>query len=216
MAHVAMSGLTKIQKYWLVTGSVGPRPIALVTSLDADGLCNAAPYSAFNYMGEDPPLFVIAIDHYGEESHRPGEKKDTLNNIVERNEFVVNMVDEPIVERAVRCGTDFPANVSEPEAVGFSLVPSSVVNVPRIAEAPIAWECRLFKNFDFSQQRSIVFGEIVSMYFREDLLDAEKLRVRIDLFNPFGRLGGPNYCRSTDQVRIPVPTFLKAAGVPRE
>ncbi len=215
MTHVAMAHLTKMQKYWLITGSVGPRPIALVTSLGADGLCNAAPYSAFNYMGEEPPLFAIAVDHYGDESHRPGQKKDTLINIVEREEFVVNMVDEPILERAVRCGTDFPGHISEAEAVGLTLTPSVAVAVPRITEAPIAWECRLFKLLDLSKERSIVFGEIVGMYFRADLLNEETLRVDIERFQPYGRLGGPNYCRSTDRVRVPVPTFLPSAGKPR-
>jgi flavin reductase (DIM6/NTAB) family NADH-FMN oxidoreductase RutF len=216
MTHIAMANLSAMQKYWLVTGSVGPRPIALVTSLNAQGRPNAAPYSAFNYMGEDPPLFAIAVDHYGEESHRPGEMKDTLRNIVEREEFVVNMVDEPIVERAVHCGCDFPADVSEPEAVGLTLAPSTSISVPRVAEAPIAWECKLFKVLEFSKQRSIVFGEIVAMFIREDLFDAQKLRVNVDRFEPYGRLGGPNYCRTTDRVRIPVPTWLAEVGVPRE
>ncbi|MHC8381896.1 flavin reductase family protein [Pseudomonas sp. LB3P14] len=216
MTHIAMSGLTNMQKYWLITGSVGPRPIALVTSLNSEGLCNAAPYSAFNYMGEDPPLFVIAVDHYGEESHRPGEQKDTLKNIIEREQFVVNMVDESIAERMVLCGSDFPSHISEAESVGFDLTPSTTIDVPRIADAPIAWECKLYKIIEFSKQRSMVFGEIVAMYFREDLIDEEKLRVRVDLFQPYGRLGGPNYCRTTDRVRLTVPTFLPSAGKPRE
>lgn len=216
MAHVTMSHLTRMQKYWLVTGSVGPRPIALVTSLASDGLCNAAPYSAFNYMGEDPPLFAIAVDHYGDESHRPGERKDTLCNIEARGEFVVNMVDEAIVERAVLCGSDFPAHISEPEAVGLALTPSQVVKVPRIAEAPISWECKLFKVLDFSAQRSIIFGEIVAMYFRDGLLDEAALRVRVDAFQPYGRLGGPNYVKTTDRVSLRVPTYLASSGVPRE
>ncbi|HWT37477.1 MAG TPA: flavin reductase family protein [Paraburkholderia sp.] len=216
MTHIALSGLSTMQKYWLITGSVGPRPIALVTSLNGEGLCNAAPYSAFNYMGEDPPLFAIAVDHYGDESHRPGEMKDTLKNIVARGEFVVNMVDEAIVERAVQCGSDFPAHVSEPEAVGLALAPSTRVGVPRVSEAPIAWECRLYKVLEFSRQRSIVFGEIVAMYIREDLLDEQKLRVRVDRFEPYGRLGGPNYCRSTDRVQLRVPTYMPAVGVARE
>jgi len=215
MAHIALEHLNNMQKYWLITGSVGPRPIALVTSLNESGLCNTAPYSAFNYMGEDPPLFAIAVDHYGEESHRPGELKDTLKNIMERKEFVVNMVDEAIMERMVLCGTDYPAHMSEAASVGFELTPSNVVGVPRVADAPIAWECRLFKIFDFSKNRSIVFGEIVSMYFRDDLINEETLRVNVDRFAPVGRLGGPNYCRSTDRVRLPVPTFLPSAGKPR-
>jgi flavin reductase (DIM6/NTAB) family NADH-FMN oxidoreductase RutF len=215
MAHIALENLSNMQKYWLITGSVGPRPIALVTSLNESGLCNTAPYSAFNYMGEDPPLFAIAVDHYGEESHRPGELKDTLKNIIERKEFVVNMVDEPIMERMVLCGTDYPAHMSEAASVGFALTPSNVVGVPRVLDAPIAWECKLFKIFDFSKNRSIVFGEIVSMYFRDDLINEETLRVNVDRFAPVGRLGGPNYCRSTDRVRLPVPTFLPSAGKPR-
>ncbi len=216
MHYVPMEHLSTMQKYWLITGSVGPRPIALVTSLGADGTCNAAPYSAFNYMGEDPPLCVIAFDRYGEESHRRLQQKDTLRNIVARGEFVVNMVDEPIAERMVRCATDFPAQVSEPQAVGLALAPCNTIAVPRLQEAPIAWECRLYRLLDLSAQRSIVFGEIIAMHFRDDLLDEEHLRVRVDRYAPYGRLGGPNYVRTTDRVRLRVPTFLSSAGIPRE
>jgi len=154
MKHVSMAGLSEMQRYWLITGSVGPRPIALVTSLNEDGMCNAAPFSAFNYMGEDPPLFAIAVVAYGQESHRPGEAKDTLRNIRRNEEFVVNMVDEAIVDKAVLCGSDFPAHVSEPEAVGLSLAPCATIRVPRIEEAPISWECRLFRILDITTQRA--------------------------------------------------------------
>ncbi|OVZ66565.1 flavin reductase [Pigmentiphaga sp. NML030171] len=216
MKHVSMAGLSEMQRYWLITGSVGPRPIALVTSLDADSLCNAAPFSAFNYMGEDPPLFAIAVVAYGQESHRPGEAKDTLRNIREHEEFVVNMVDEAIVDQAVQCGSDFPAHVSEAEAVGFTLAPCTAVRVPRIAEAPISWECRLFRILDISTQRAIVFGEILAMNFRDDLLDEQALRVDVGRFAPVGRLGGPNYCLTRERRRIPVPTYMPATGQPRE
>lgn len=216
MTHIAMAGLTTRQKYWLITGSVGPRPIALVTTLGKSGVCNAAPYSAFNYMGEDPPLFAIAVDHYGDESHRPGEIKDTLRNILDRQEFVVNMVDETIVERAVKCGSDLPAEMSEAQAVGLSLTPSQSVAVPRVTEAPIAWECRLYKVLEFSAQRSIVFGEIVSMHIRDEFFDNEKLRIRVDRFDSVGRLGGPNYCRTSERMRIQVPTYLPSVGMARE
>jgi len=214
MTHISMANLTRIQKYWLITGSIGPRPIALVTSCTPDGLCNAAPYSSFTYMGEEPPLMVIGVDRYGHESHRPGDMKDTQRNIIDRGEFVVNMVDEAIVERTVLCGSDFPPHISEPEAVGFDLTPSSMVKVPRIAQAPIAWECKLFRMLDFSKVRSIIFGEIVGMYFQDELLDEETLRVRVDRYSPFGRLGGPNYCRTTERIHLPVPTFAPSRGVP--
>ena len=215
MTYVPMVDLTRMQKYWLVTGSIAPRPIALVTSCTAGGFCNAAPYSSFTYMGEEPPLMIIGVDRYGEESHRPGQMKDTQSNIAERGEFVVNMVDEILLERTVLCGTDFPAEVSEPEAVGFKLAPSTTVGVPRIAEAPISWECRLFKIIDdFSKIRSIIIGEIVGMFFRDDILDERTLRVRVDTYAPYGRLGGPNYCKTTERRRLGVPTFKASKGVP--
>lgn len=214
MTHVAMADLGNRERYWLITGSVGPRPIGLVTTLDCAGACNAAPFSAFNYLSEEPALMIIGVDCYGDESHRPGQRKDTLNNIIEQQEFVVNMVDEPILDQAVRCGTDYPPRLSELDAVGFTPAASTLVKAPRIAQAPIAWECRLFKLLEYSQQRTFVIGEIVGMYFRDGLLDAERKRVRVDLFNPIGRLGGPNYCRTSDRLTVPVPPFDKA-GKPR-
>lgn len=210
-----MAQLTSSQRYRLITGSVMPRPIALITTLGPDGLCNAAPYSAFNYMGEDPPLLAIAVERYGEESHRPGEVKDTLRNILLSGEFVVNMVDEPLLESMVACGSDYPADISETEAIGLETEPSHSISVPRLVRAPIAWECRRFAVLDFSHLRSIVIGEIVSMHFREGLLDETTLRVNVDRYHPCGRLGGPNYCRTTDRIRLPVPTFDPNRGVPR-
>jgi flavin reductase (DIM6/NTAB) family NADH-FMN oxidoreductase RutF len=142
----------RMHKYWLITGSIAPRPIAFVTSSTRTGFCNAAPYSSFTYMGEEPPLMVIGVDRYGDESHRPEQMKDTQRNIVERGEFVVNMVDEDVLERMV------------------------------LAQSPIAWECKLFKILDFSKIRSVIFGEIIGMYFRDDILDQETLRVRGDRY----------------------------------
>lgn len=214
MTYVSLRTVNTRQRYWLITGSVGPRPIGLVTSLDENGHCNAAPFSAFNYLSEEPALLAIGIDLYGDESHRPGECKDTLNNIVARGQFVINMVDEPILERAVRCGTDHPSHISEISEVGFTLAPSQEIAVPRIEEAPISWECRLFKVLEFAESRSIVLGEIVGMHFREELFDETAMRVRVDRYNPVGRLGGPTYCRTTDRVIVPVPPY-GGKGKPR-
>ncbi|CAH1657500.1 Flavin_Reduct domain-containing protein [Hyphomicrobiales bacterium] len=214
MTHVALADLGNRERYWLITGSVGPRPIGLVTSLDSAGACNAAPFSAFSYLSETPALMIIGVDLYGDESHRPGQRKDTLNNIVANGEFVVNMVDEPILQQAVHCGSDFPQHLSEPDAVGFATAPSTLVKVPRIAEAPIAWECRVFKLLEYAAQRTFVIGEIVAMYFRDDLIDLDRMRVRVERFSPVGRLGGPNYCRTSDRLTIPVPTFGNG-GTPR-
>jgi flavin reductase (DIM6/NTAB) family NADH-FMN oxidoreductase RutF len=215
MSDVSMAGLTPSQRYKLITGSVMPRPIAFVTTLNQDGSCNAAPYSAFNYMSEDPPLLAIGVERYGSESHREGEIKDTLRNILERGEFVVNMVDGPMLERMVLCATDFPAGVSEVEKTGFELAPSVAVKAPRISIAPVSWECRRFSILEFSRIRAIVFGEIVSMHFRDGVLDESTLRVNLDQYHPYGRLGGPNYCETTTRVRVLTPSFDPSKGPQR-
>jgi hypothetical protein len=97
---------------------------------------------------------------------------------------------------------------------GFDPAPQRRWRTPRSGRAD-CMGMQAFKIFDFSKNRSIVFGEIVSMYFRDDLINEETLRVNVDRFAPIGRLGGPNYCRSTDRVRLPVPTFLPSSGKPR-
>jgi len=215
VTDVAMAGIASRQRYKLITGSVMPRPIALVTTLNPDGSVNAAPYSAFNYMCEDPPLCALGIERYGDESHREGEIKDTLRNILARGEFVVNMVDGPMLERMVLCATDFPAHVSEPAEVGFALAPSAAVSTPRVADAPVAWECRRYSVLDYSTLRAIVFGEIVSMHFRDGLLDPQTMRVDLDQYQPWGRLGGPNYCETSLRRRVPTPSFDPSKGPQR-
>jgi 2-nitrobenzoate nitroreductase len=215
MAHVVLKDLSPSERYRLITGSVMPRPIALVTTIGPDGLVNAAPFSAFNYLSEDPPLCALGIERYGEESHRRGEIKDTLRNILAGGDFVVNMVDEALLRPMVASASDYPPGIGETEALGLDLAPSRVVGVPRLALAPIAWECRRYCTLDFSQRRSIVLGEILAMEFRPGLLDEERLRVEVDRYFPFGRLGGPLYASTLDRVEIRVPAWTAGKGDPR-
>jgi 2-nitrobenzoate nitroreductase len=215
VAHVVLKDLTPSERYRLITGSVMPRPIALVTTIGPDGLVNAAPFSAFNYMSEDPPLMAMGIERYGEESQRPGEIKDTLRNILANGEFVVNMVDEALLEPMVASASDFPAEVGEAAALDLDLAPSRHVSVPRLAAAPVAWECRRYCTLDFSQLRTIVLGEILAMEFRPGLLDEARLRVDVDSYFPFGRLGGPGYASTRDRVELRVPAYRPGIGKPR-
>lgn len=202
-----MAGLGRGEKFRLVTGSVMPRPIALVTTLNPDGSCNAAPFSAFNYMCEDPPIFAIGFDRYGAESpRRKGETKDTLENIRVRGEFVVNMVDAELLDGAVACAADYPAGTSEPLDLGLDLAPSTMVATPRIAAAPIAWESRTHSIIELGPARTMLLGEILAINFREGLLDTPGMRVNIDHYFPVGRLAGPNYTLGLQRVVKPIPS----------
>ncbi len=131
---VAFAEIAPRERYKLLCASVTPRPIALVTTISAEGVVNAAPFSFFNVFSEDPALIVLGLQH------KPGnDPKDTTRNIAAAAEFVVNLVDEPLAEAMNICGIDFPPEVSEIEAAGLSLLPGVTVAVPRIAEAPFGW-----------------------------------------------------------------------------
>lgn len=208
MPHVEMAGLTRKEKFRLISGSVMPRPIALVTTLNSDGSCNAAPFSAFNYMSDDPPVAALGIDRYGDESRlRNGEVKDTLRNVLERGDFVINMVDLDLLPQAVGCATDFPSGLSEVKALGMVTEASALVSAPRLAASPIAWECRKLSLIDIGPARCILLGEIVAMHFRDGLLDKGALKVNSDCFQPIGRLGGPNYATTNQRLALPIKPF---------
>src|ERR1700722_17282963 len=122
-------------RYKLLIGSVVPRPIALVTTIDKAGIANAAPFSFFNVMGNDPPAIVLGIDR------RPtGAPKDTVRNIRDTGEFVVNLVDEAIAEAMNVCAIDFPEGVDELVEAGLTAAHSPTGAPPGIAEAPGAFE----------------------------------------------------------------------------
>jgi flavin reductase (DIM6/NTAB) family NADH-FMN oxidoreductase RutF len=207
--HFRLADLERKRAYKLIAGAIIPRPIALVTTLGATGRCNAAPFSAFNYMSEDPPLVALGLQVHPDGSARAGELKDTTRNILERGEFVVNLADEAMLAGMVDCATDFPAEISEPEAVGLALAPSVSVAVPRLAECPVAFECRRVVILNFSAFRSVLIGEIVSAYFRDGILDPTTLDINLSAYRPIGRLFGSLYCRVADTIAMPMKSYPK-------
>lgn len=210
MRRIAMADLSRAEAFRLITGGVGPRPVALVTTLNPNGTCNAAPFSAFNYVSDDPPILAIGFDTHGDEGHRPGERKDTLANIERTGEFVVNMVDESLLDAAVACATDYPAGVSETAALGLALAPSADVAIPRLAAAPIAWECARHSTIPLSATRTLLLGRIVSARVREDLLMPGAARIDAEKWFPVGRLGGARYVRTRDRLVRPIAPYRPA------
>lgn len=207
-----MADLSRTAKFRLITGGVGPRPIALVTTLNSDGSCNVAPFSAFNYVSDEPPILAIGFDTHGEEGHRPGERKDTLANIGRTGEFVANMVDETLLDAAVACATDYPAGVSEAEVLGLVLAPSTDVACPRLADAPIAWECVRHATIPLSDTRTLILGRIVAAQIGEDLIDGDGTRIDAERWFPVGRLGGARYARTRDRVVRPIKPFRRSGA----
>ena len=179
-------------RYRLLTGAVVPRPIALVTSLDAAGRVNAAPFSFFNVVGSDPATVVLG----------PGETKHTLRNLRDTGEFVVNLVSEDIAEAMNVTAADFPDGVSELEAAGLTAAPARQVAPPRVLESPVNLECRVVTILEIGRNRLVV-AEVLEMAIRDDLVDAERLRVRSAELRLIGRMGGlGGYARTRDAFEI--------------
>jgi flavin reductase (DIM6/NTAB) family NADH-FMN oxidoreductase RutF len=160
---------------WL-NSVVVPRPIAWVSSRSADGVDNLAPHSFFTVAGIDPP--VLSFTSVGE--------KDSLRNVLATGEFVVSVCTEELMERVNLTATDFPAHVSEFDAVGLTREPSLRVAPPRVKESPVAAECRLVATQSFGSC-TVVFGEVVHLAVEEAVL--RDGRPAIDLLRPVARLG---------------------------
>ncbi|MDO8268686.1 MAG: flavin reductase family protein [Moraxellaceae bacterium] len=187
--------------YKLLTNIVVPRPVAWVTSVNADGVVNLAPFSFFNAVGSDPLIVMISVAHHDDGSH-----KDTGRNILASGEFVVNMVTAELMAAMNVSAADFPAGDSELHASGLHEKPSVRVRVPRVAESQASMECRLHSTQDFGKY-TLIFGEVV-MFHVADHLVGDKLRIHG--FNPVGRMGSPAYyCRTDDRFEVPRTTYAK-------
>ena len=189
-------------QYKLLIGSVTPRPIALVTTLGSQGP-NAAPFSFFNAIGANPGMVMFSI------SDKQGAAKDTLANILEIPEFVVHIVSDAIKEKMNVCAIDYPRGVDEIAAAGFTALPSKKVRPPRIAEAPVAFECRLMQHLELGRgPYHMVIGEVLYYHFHEGIVD-DAFHVDVGRIDPIGRLAGRGgYTRVTDRfemARLPLP-----------
>ena len=186
--------------YNLLIGLVAPRPVALVTSLNEDGGVNAAPYSAYNYLSIDPPVVGLGIAERdgGGGAAWDTKSKDTGRNIRQHGEFVVNVVTEDLMDAMTVTAIDFPAGVSEIDEAGLHTVASSVVKVPRIAEAHAALECVELQTIEMGRSR-IVLGRVVSMWVEDQYVDPAGPYIRAQEMHAMGRMNGQGaYVRTRD------------------
>ncbi|NGM47991.1 flavin reductase family protein [Caulobacter sp. 602-2] len=194
--HVDFASITAYQRYKLMASLIVPRPIALVTTINADGVVNAAPFSMFNMLGEEPPLVMISINLLAS-----GGLKDTAANIVASGQFVVHLADEAIAAKMHACGEALPAYQSELDKVGLTTAPSVEIAPPRIAEAPVAFECALWETIR-TDSRLIFFGKVLHLHAREGLIDTKAWRVSLQDYFPVGRFGASFYVTTRDRFSL--------------
>jgi flavin reductase (DIM6/NTAB) family NADH-FMN oxidoreductase RutF len=181
--------------YQLLIGAIVPRPIAFVSTISAAGIRNLAPFSFFTAASADPPVVCFCPMVRGN-----GTTKDTLNNIRETGEFVVNIVTEQIGASMNLCSGEYPADVDEFQISGLTPIPSDLIRPDRAAESPVSLECRLLQIVEISAKPlggSMVFGEVLRFHIEDGLADGYKIDP--DKLNAIGRMGGPAYTRTRDR-----------------
>jgi flavin reductase (DIM6/NTAB) family NADH-FMN oxidoreductase RutF len=192
--------------YKLMIGMIVPRPIAFVSTIDAAGIRNLAPFSYFTACSSNPPVVCFCT------SVRTGPRpyKDTLYNIEATGEFVVNIVSEEFAEQMNQCSADVPPEIDEYELSGLTPVASDLVKPPRVAESKVQMECRLHQIVRVSDQPGggiLVLGEVLRFHVHEALFDDPKADYKIDpdKLNAIGRMGGPVYTRTRDRFEMQRP-----------
>jgi len=198
--------------YGLLISAVTPRPIALVSSVSKDGIINCAPFSYFNVVSHDPPIVMIGICING----RTGTKKDSLVNIEQTGQFVVNIISSWFVESANHTCGAFDPEVNEMDVAGLTAVPSESIAPPRVGESAIHFECEAvdlkpFKNDADVHTVTVVTGKIVRVHIHGEVLTAAsretatKPVVDWEKLSAVGRLGGDMYTRVVNSLDLPRP-----------
>jgi flavin reductase (DIM6/NTAB) family NADH-FMN oxidoreductase RutF len=179
----------------LMTGIVVPRPIAWVTSLSSKGVLNLAPFSAFTFVSQKPPMLAISIGRKG------CDYKDTAHNVLDTEEYVIHIADAPLMNAVHESSVEHPPEVSEVELLNLETLPSECIRVPRLAIAPVAMECRFRQCLEFGEARSrLVVGEVVMFHIRDGLVNSGKLET--EALDPIARIGGPRYARLGEIVTL--------------
>ena len=186
--------------YKLLIGSVVPRPIAWVSSVDAAGVRNLAPFSYFMAITHDPPTVAFSSGPRGAEvGGGVRGKKDTLHNVEVTREFVVNVVDDALAEAMNVTSGDYAPEVDEFAKAGLQAAPGVKVRVPRVAAAPVSMECRLAQVIPVGNlPHHLIVGQIVHMHVRDDVFDPATGRLDMHRLKPVGRLAGHLYTHVHD------------------
>ncbi len=178
--------------YKLLTGAVIPRPIGWISSVSPSGVPNLAPFSFFNAIGDDPPHVMFSTVRSN------NTNKDTLNNVLETKEFVVNMVTEDTVERMNRTAEIVAPEVNEFELAGLTPIASVKVKPARVKESPITMECELVHHYTLENHKyggaTIIIGKIVMFHIDESVL-LEDHKINLETYKPVARLAGSNYAK---------------------
>ena len=206
--HLRASDLDAQQTYKLITGVVVPRPIAWVCTRSPAGVLNVAPFSAFTFVSNKPPMLGINV------GRKDGVRKDTALNILGSGEYVIHIADQALLPAVHESAVEHPPEVSEVDLLGLQTVPSDCIAVPRLAAPPVAMECRLHQVIPFGDTGSeFIVGEVLVFHLREGLLHNGKIDTAE--LNPLCRLAGPNYATLGPTITMRTLDQTAKTAIPR-
>jgi flavin reductase (DIM6/NTAB) family NADH-FMN oxidoreductase RutF len=193
--------------------AIAPRPIALASTIDAQGNVNLSPFSFFNIFGTNPATVIFSAVRRG----RDGSTKHTYDNIIEVPEVVINIVDYDMVQQVSLSSCEFKKGVNEFDKAGFTAVPSLHIKPPRVAQSKVQLECKVIETKSFGEQggaAQLIIAEVITMHINESVLNDDKKIVQYKL-NHVARLGGDWYCKvdSTNLFEVPKPNSKLGIGV---
>ena len=178
--------------YKLLTGSVIPRPIGWISTVDTNGINNLAPFSYFNAVGEDPPHVMFST------TRGNNTNKDTLNNVLANGQFVVNMVTEELAEKMNTTAQTVPSDVDEFQLADVTPIPSTLIKPMRVKESLVTFECEMVHHYFLENHKNggacIVIGRIVMMHFGDSIL-LDNYKINLETYKPIARLAGSNYAK---------------------
>lgn len=189
------SELQTADLHQIILGSIAPRPIALVSTVDTNGRQNLAPFSFFNAFSSNPPIVVFSSNRRVEGN----TTKDTLRNVIETKECVINMVNHDIVRQMMLCSVDFPSDTSEFIASGLTAVSSSIVKSPMVKESPVSMECKVQDIITLGDQGGaghLIICHVECIHIDEAIMDASG-RIDPHKIDLMGRMGRAFYVRAS-------------------
>jgi flavin reductase (DIM6/NTAB) family NADH-FMN oxidoreductase RutF len=200
----------RISLYKMLAGVVVPRPIGLISTKGSDGRRNVAPFSFFNLLSDKPPYVAVSISAFNAE----GRRKDTLQNILDTREFVVNIVSQEIVEAQDICAREFPRETDEFSRSGLTAANSTMIGAPAVEQSKVNLECKLHQVMPLEGSTyTLLVGCVVFIRMQEGLL-AENGRVDMDKLAAVGRMVGNAYCTTAQRFTLERDTFAKPfAGI---
>jgi flavin reductase (DIM6/NTAB) family NADH-FMN oxidoreductase RutF len=199
------------QFHQLLLGAVAPRPIAFASTIDKQDMVNLSPFSFFNVFGANPPILVFSPAR----RVRDNTTKHTLENVREVPEVVINIVNHAIVEQMSLASTEYDKNVNEFMKAGLTERRSTMVNPPRVAEAPVSFECKVRKIIELGKEGGagcLIICEVVLAHFHDNIFDENKM-IDPRKLDAVARMGGDWYCRANGEALFELPKPVRNKGI---